>query len=89
MPSYFASTGFSSTTGPTGTVEIGNIIWNWGVGVHNLTAVFGTPYNATGPNVVATPKGPTGIISINSVSKTGFVALMNPTGQFFWHAIGT
>ena len=89
VPSYFASTGFTSTTGPTGSRVIGNIIENWGMGVHNFTALFGTPYNATGPNIVMTPKGATAIAAVLNVSKTGFVGLVNPTGQFFWHAIGT
>jgi len=68
---------------------MGNILENWGVGVHNLTAVFGVAYTSTGPNVVATLKGATGTIAVSSVSTTGIVCITNPTGQYYWHAIGT
>jgi hypothetical protein len=84
-----SATGFSSTTGPTGSRLMGNILENWGVGVHNLTAAFGVAYTSTGPNVVATLKGATGTIAVSSVSKTGVVCITNPTGQYYWFAIGT
>jgi len=87
-----AATGFSSTTGPTGSLQYGNIIDQWGVGAaNNVTMNFQTPYTSTGPNVILTLMGATGQIALNGKpSLTGFKALVNPTGtQWIWRAIGT
>jgi hypothetical protein len=84
------NTGYASTTGPTGTYQVANIIQQWGVMANNQTTTFFTPYNSTGPAVMLTIQGPTGTIALKSISKTGFTVNANPTGmQALYYAVGT
>lgn len=83
------ATGFQSTTGPTGYMMQGNILINWGVGVGGVTATFAKAYSSTGPAITATPLGATATIQVNKPTLSAFLCTTNPTGQFYWHAIGT
>ena len=74
-----------------GHAVLGNIIFNWGnAPVNNLTAGFSKVYANTGPSVVATVRAATGSVGVKSVSLTGVVFEVNPTGtQFYWQAMGS
>lgn len=76
-------------TGPTGWIAHGNVIMQWGVGVNNATVGFPKTYTDTGPAVVITPIGATATTRVLKTSLTGFQANLNPSGQFYWHAMGT
>jgi len=76
-------------TGPTGFLLHGNILMNWGVGVNNATFGFARAYTDTGPTVTVTPIGATATVRVLKTSLVGAQVNLNPSGQFYWHAIGT
>jgi hypothetical protein len=76
-------------TGPTGFMLHGNILINWGVGVNNATFGFARAYTDTGPTVTVTPIGATATVQVKKTSLIGAQVNLNPSGQFYWHAIGT
>jgi len=76
-------------TGPTGFLLHGNVLMNWGPGVNGATVGFPQAYTDTGPAVVITPIGATATVRVLKTSRIGFQAFLNPSGQFYWHAIGS
>jgi len=88
-PVYSTGATGGGATGPTGYVMYGNILFNWGVGVNNATVGFPQKYTDTGPAVTITPIGATATVCVLKTSLVGFQANLNPSGQFYWLAMGT
>lgn len=97
--SFTGNTG--SSTGPTGYMQIGNQIINYGAvnAVQaGVTATFSQPYNNTGPIVIATLASSTGatgsIPGVTGISLTGCILFAGPSAPppkaiIEWFALGT
>lgn len=88
-PAFTNSGTGGGATGPTGFAQWGNIIMNWGVGVNNATFGFPKAYTDTGPTVTVSPIGATATVRVVKTSLVGAQVNLNPSGQFYWHAIGS
>ncbi len=82
-------------SGPTGSIQFGNITLNWGevtAAVSGTTGFFSTAYVDASPSVVLGCTGPTGAAGayVLSISKTGVqIAAPNSTPFVWWAAFGT